>query len=105
MYRVDARCAGRAGRGGPRRRAAAVHRGCQDGPMVTLGVAFLPQIPPERLRSIALAADQAGLEELWLWEDCFLQGALTGAAAALAWTETLRVGIGLVPVPLRNVAV
>lgn len=30
---------------------------------------------------------------------------ISAAAAALAWTERLRVGVGLLPVPLRNVAV
>ncbi|GIH03332.1 oxidoreductase [Rhizocola hellebori] len=73
--------------------------------MTTLGVVFLPQLPPERLRSVAVAADEAGLAELWLWEDCFLEGGLTSAAAALAWTRQLKVGLGLLPVPLRNVAV
>ncbi|MGI5244383.1 LLM class flavin-dependent oxidoreductase [Dactylosporangium sp. CA-139066] len=73
--------------------------------MTTLGTVFLPQLPPERLRDVVQAADGAGLEELWLWEDCFLEGGLTTAAAALAWTSRLRVGVGLLPVPLRNVAV
>ncbi|WP_432836706.1 LLM class flavin-dependent oxidoreductase [Dactylosporangium sp. CA-092794] len=73
--------------------------------MTTLGTVFLPQRPPERLRELVQAADDAGLEELWLWEDCFLEGGLTTAAAALAWSSRLRVGIGLLPVPLRNVAV
>ncbi len=72
--------------------------------MTTLGVVFLPQLPPERLRSVAVAADEAGLEELWLWEDCFLEGGISTLAAALAWTQRLRVGVGLLPVPLRNVA-
>ena len=45
-----------------------------------------------------------GLAELWLWEDCFLEGGLTTAAVALAWSTRLRVGIGLLPVPLRNPA-
>jgi alkanesulfonate monooxygenase SsuD/methylene tetrahydromethanopterin reductase-like flavin-dependent oxidoreductase (luciferase family) len=72
--------------------------------MTTLGAVFLPYLPPERLRSVVRAADEAGLEELWLWEDCFLEGGLTTAAAALAWSERLRVGVGLLPVPLRNVA-
>jgi alkanesulfonate monooxygenase SsuD/methylene tetrahydromethanopterin reductase-like flavin-dependent oxidoreductase (luciferase family) len=66
---------------------------------------FLPQNPPERLRSVARAADEAGLDELWLWEDCFLESGVATAAAALAWTERLRVGVGLLPVPLRNVAI
>ncbi|MFD5587848.1 LLM class flavin-dependent oxidoreductase [Streptomyces sp. NPDC127063] len=73
--------------------------------MSGLGVVFRPQLPPERLRAVAQVADAAGLEELWLWEDCFLEGGVSTAAAALAWTERVRVGIGLLPVPLRNVAV
>jgi alkanesulfonate monooxygenase SsuD/methylene tetrahydromethanopterin reductase-like flavin-dependent oxidoreductase (luciferase family) len=70
----------------------------------TLGVVFRPQSPPERLREVVQAAEAAGLPELWLWEDCFLEGGLTAASAALAWTEQLKVGIGLLPVPLRNPA-
>ncbi|MEJ8635081.1 MULTISPECIES: LLM class flavin-dependent oxidoreductase [Streptomyces] len=72
--------------------------------MTALGAVFRPQLPPERLRGIARAADEAGLEELWLWEDCFLESGIATASAALAWTERLRVGVGLLPVPLRNVA-
>jgi alkanesulfonate monooxygenase SsuD/methylene tetrahydromethanopterin reductase-like flavin-dependent oxidoreductase (luciferase family) len=73
--------------------------------MTVLGAVFRPQLPPERLRAVARAADEAGLEELWLWEDCFLEGGISAAAAALAWTERVRIGVGLLPVPLRNVAV
>lgn len=73
--------------------------------MTTLGAIFRPQLPPERLKSVAQLADRAGLEELWLWEDCFLEGGISTAAAALAWTERVRIGVGLLPVPLRNVAV
>ncbi|NGN63545.1 LLM class flavin-dependent oxidoreductase [Streptomyces sp. A7024] len=72
--------------------------------MTTLGAVFRPQYPPERLREVVRAAEESGLEELWLWEDCFLESGLATAAAALAWSERLRVGVGLTPVPLRNVA-
>lgn len=72
--------------------------------MTTVGAVFLPQLPPERLRAVAQAADQAGLAQLWLWEDCFRESGIAAAAAALAWTDRLTVGVGLLPVPLRNVA-
>lgn len=75
-----------------------------DGAMTTLGTVFLPQMPPERLHDVARAADEAGLDELWLWEDCFFETAVSTAAAALAWTDRLRIGVGVLPVPLRNVA-
>ncbi|MFF7165045.1 LLM class flavin-dependent oxidoreductase [Streptomyces sp. NPDC008086] len=73
--------------------------------MTGLGAVFRPQLAPERLRSVARLADSAGLEELWLWEDCFREGGISTAAAALAWTERVKVGVGLLPVPLRNVAI
>ena len=73
--------------------------------MTGLGAVFRPQLPPERLRDVARLADESGLEELWLWEDCFREGGISTAAAALAWTERLQVGVGLLPVPLRNVAI
>ncbi|CAM5285294.1 oxidoreductase [Streptomyces spiroverticillatus] len=72
--------------------------------MTTLGVVFRPQLAPEKLRPLVRAADAAGLEELWLWEDCFLESGVAAASAALAWSERLHVGVGLLPVPLRNVA-
>jgi alkanesulfonate monooxygenase SsuD/methylene tetrahydromethanopterin reductase-like flavin-dependent oxidoreductase (luciferase family) len=79
--------------------------GVRDDAAVTrLGVVFLPQFAPERLRDVAQAADAAGLEELWLWEDCFRESGIAAGAAVLAWTRRLQVGIGLLPAPLRNVA-
>ena len=72
--------------------------------MKILAATCLPQVPPERLREVARAAQEAGLAELWLWEDCFWGGAMTLASALLAWTDRLAVGIGVLPVPLRNVA-
>ncbi|WP_024288282.1 LLM class flavin-dependent oxidoreductase [Cellulomonas sp. KRMCY2] len=72
--------------------------------MTTVGAVFLPQFAPELLRPVAQAADAAGLAELWLWEDCFAESGVASAAAVLAWTSRLRVGLGVLPVPLRNVA-
>ncbi|WP_040739492.1 LLM class flavin-dependent oxidoreductase, partial [Nocardia tenerifensis] len=72
--------------------------------MTVIGAVFRPQNPPERLREVVRVAEESGLDELWLWEDCFLESGIASAAAALAWSERLRVGIGLLPAPLRNVA-
>ena len=69
-----------------------------------LGIAFVPTLPPERLRALAETVELSGLDELWVWEDSFKQSGVASAAAALAWTEQITVGIGLLPVPLRNVA-
>lgn len=71
----------------------------------TVGAICRPQVSPEQMLRTAIEADRAGLAELWLWEDCFLEGGLTSAAAILAATEGLHVGIGLLPMPLRNVAI
>jgi alkanesulfonate monooxygenase SsuD/methylene tetrahydromethanopterin reductase-like flavin-dependent oxidoreductase (luciferase family) len=73
-----------------------------DAPKV--GVVFRPQLPPERLREFIAAAEAAGLDDVWLWEDCFAEGGLTVAAAALAWSGSLRIGLGLMPAPFRNPA-
>jgi alkanesulfonate monooxygenase SsuD/methylene tetrahydromethanopterin reductase-like flavin-dependent oxidoreductase (luciferase family) len=73
--------------------------------MRRIGAIFQPEFPPERLRPVVEAAEEAGVPELWLWEDCFQQSAFGTAAAALAWSERLKVGIGVAPMPLRNVAV
>jgi alkanesulfonate monooxygenase SsuD/methylene tetrahydromethanopterin reductase-like flavin-dependent oxidoreductase (luciferase family) len=80
--------------------------GVCDGLIMTprLGVVFRPQTAPDRLPGIARRAEQAGVAELWLWEDCFLDGAMATSTLALASTERLTVGVGLLPVPLRNAA-
>ena len=72
--------------------------------MVTLAAIFPPSQPPERLGAVAAAAESAGLEQLWIWEDCFAESGIATAAAILAATRRVTVGIGLLPVPLRNVA-
>src|SRR3984885_13698665 len=70
----------------------------------TLAAIFTPDQPPERLGAVAGAAEAAGLAELWVWEDCFSESGIATATAMLAATSRLTVSIGLLPVPLRNVA-
>ena len=72
--------------------------------MPTLAAIFTPDQPPERLGTVAAAAEAAGLAQLWVWEDCFKESGIATATAVLATTSRVTVGIGLLPVPLRNVA-
>jgi alkanesulfonate monooxygenase SsuD/methylene tetrahydromethanopterin reductase-like flavin-dependent oxidoreductase (luciferase family) len=67
-----------------------------------LGVIFHPKFRPETLADFARRAEAAGFDELWLWDDCFLPGALTSAALALSATRRLKVGIGLLPATAYN---
>jgi alkanesulfonate monooxygenase SsuD/methylene tetrahydromethanopterin reductase-like flavin-dependent oxidoreductase (luciferase family) len=69
-----------------------------------IGCVYRPQFAPERLAATAAAADRAGLDELWLWEDCFLAGGVSAAAIALSNSSRLTVGVGVLPAPMRNVA-
>jgi alkanesulfonate monooxygenase SsuD/methylene tetrahydromethanopterin reductase-like flavin-dependent oxidoreductase (luciferase family) len=69
-----------------------------------VGCVYRPEFPPEKLAAAARAADAAGIDELWLWEDCFQSGGISAAAIALSHSETLTVGIGVLPAPMRNVA-
>ncbi|WP_299444879.1 LLM class flavin-dependent oxidoreductase [uncultured Phycicoccus sp.] len=72
--------------------------------MTTLGTIFHPGLEPEALLPFARSAEDAGLDQLWVWEDCFREGGIASAASALGATARIRVGIGVLPVPLRNVA-
>jgi 5,10-methylenetetrahydromethanopterin reductase len=64
---------------------------------LSLGIIFHPRFPPETLADFARRAEAGGFDELWLWDDCFLPGALTSAAIALSATEQIKVGIGILP--------
>ena len=65
-----------------------------------LGICFVPTLPPEALPGLARLADEH-LDDLWVWEDCFKESGIASAAVALSATERVRVGLGLMPAPLR----
>ncbi|WP_137843881.1 LLM class flavin-dependent oxidoreductase [Microbacterium sp. 2FI] len=73
--------------------------------MARIGAIFNPYThSPDEFLAAVQSAERAGVGELWLWEDCFRQSGFAAAAAALAQTERLKIGIGIAPMPLRNVA-
>lgn len=71
-------------------------------PKLTLGVIFRPSFASETLPEYTRKAEAAGFDDLWLWDDCFYPGALTNAAIALAATQNIKVGIGLIPATAYN---
>jgi alkanesulfonate monooxygenase SsuD/methylene tetrahydromethanopterin reductase-like flavin-dependent oxidoreductase (luciferase family) len=69
-----------------------------------LGAIFDRSRPPEQIADFARSAQELGADDLWFVEDLRWAGSVASAATALAATETLRVGIGIAPAPLRNPA-
>lgn len=70
-----------------------------------IGVMYRCDNPPENLPAYARLVERLGYDELWLVEDCFFGGAVAAAAAAAAVTESLTVGVGIMPAAFRNPAV
>ena len=60
--------------------------------------------PPEELTGYASLLEESGAGDLWVVEDLGWTGSISAAALALAATRTLRVGLGIAPVALRNAA-
>ena len=61
--------------------------------------------PPPFVLEVARELDEGGADQLWVIEDCFYTTAPPLAAAALAVTERLQVGLGILPAVARNAAV
>ena len=70
-----------------------------------IGFCFDRTFPPSLVTDVATKLDRGGADELWVIEDCFYTGGISLAAAALAVTERLTVGLGILPAVARNTAV
>jgi 5,10-methylenetetrahydromethanopterin reductase len=69
-----------------------------------IGVVVPPGLAASEFVRFAREVDRLGFAELWVVEDCFLKGGIAQAAVALAVTERVRVGMGILPAGARNVA-
>ncbi len=58
----------------------------------------------ERVVALAPEIERAGLDEVWVCEDLGRNGGIAQAALVLAATERCRVGLGIAPAAVRNVA-
>lgn len=72
--------------------------------MTALGLMFQREYPPEELIEFTKEIEKSGLDELWVVEDCFYVGGIAQAATALAHSEKLKVGLGIIPAVSRNPA-
>ncbi len=66
---------------------------------------FPRELEPRLVREVAARADAGGVDELWVIEDCFYTAGISLAATALAVTERLQVGLGILPAVGRNSAI
>lgn len=69
-----------------------------------VGVMLPRDLPAGRVLEYARRAEELGFDELWVVEDLGFRGGIAQAAAVLAVTSRIRVGVGVLPTAARNVA-
>ena len=69
-----------------------------------IGIMFRREYLPETLPTFAQKAEALGFDELWVVEDCFYTGGIAQAGIALASTQSITVGLGIMPAVARNAA-
>jgi alkanesulfonate monooxygenase SsuD/methylene tetrahydromethanopterin reductase-like flavin-dependent oxidoreductase (luciferase family) len=72
---------------------------------LNIGMCFDRSFPATAVVEFAEQLEADGVDQLWVIEDCFYTGGISLAATALARTERLTVGIGILPAVARNPAV
>lgn len=70
-----------------------------------IGLTFQRTFPASEVVRFARIAEDGGLDDVWVIEDCFFTSGPSLAAAALTATERVRVGIGILPAVVRHPAV
>ncbi len=75
------------------------------GRRMNVGMCFDRSLPAPFVIEVAEGLEAAGVDQLWVIEDCFYTAGISLAATALARTEALTVGIGILPAVARNPAV
>ena len=72
---------------------------------IEIGLVLGSQNAPEHIAALARLGESSGFDELWIAEDYFFTGGIACAAAALAATERIPVGLGVVSAMVRHPAV
>src|SRR3954451_11665194 len=74
-------------------------------PRAQIGMCFDRSFPAGAVAEYARQIEASGIDQMWLIEDCFYTAAVSLAATALAVTERIAVGIGILPAVARNPAI
>jgi alkanesulfonate monooxygenase SsuD/methylene tetrahydromethanopterin reductase-like flavin-dependent oxidoreductase (luciferase family) len=69
-----------------------------------IGMCFDRAYPAGAIPDYARRLEAAGVQQLWVIEDCFFTAGVSLAASALAVTERLHVGLGILPAVARTAA-
>jgi 5,10-methylenetetrahydromethanopterin reductase len=72
---------------------------------ISIGMCFDRTFPAQAVTEFATKLEQGGVDQLWIIEDCFYTAGISLAATALARTEQLTVGLGILPAVARNAAI
>jgi alkanesulfonate monooxygenase SsuD/methylene tetrahydromethanopterin reductase-like flavin-dependent oxidoreductase (luciferase family) len=67
-----------------------------------VGLVLGSALAPEDIKGVAARGEQLGFGQLWLAEDYFYTGGVSGAAAVLGATERVSVGLGVVSAMVRH---
>lgn len=71
----------------------------------SLGMCFDRTYPAAEIGEFAQRLEAGGVDQLWVIEDCFYTSGIALAATALARTQRLHVGLGILPAVARTPAI
>ena len=69
-----------------------------------IGLVLGGAIAPQHIQGAAATAETCGFDEIWLAEDYFFSGGISGAALVLGATSHITVGLGVVSAVARHPA-
>ena len=69
---------------------------------IRIGFMLRREHPPKEIPLVARSVEAAGYDELWVVEDCFYVSGIAPATVALSVTESITVGLGIMPAVVRN---
>jgi 5,10-methylenetetrahydromethanopterin reductase len=70
-----------------------------------IGACFQRNFPAPFVLEVAESLEKHRVSDIWIIEDCFFTSGVSLAASALARTEHLTVGLGILPSVARNPAI